>query len=396
MTRVLSLIEGTSVTGPIKPLLDFAVRARVALSGHGPIAQSLATTRRAGGNSRGNAFIDAAQTLGVPIDVIEERHAFDPAVVRDLATLIDARQPDIVESHGFKSHAMVMLARRRRPAPAKPFAWLAFHHGYTTESTRVRVYNQVDRLTLPRADRVITVCESFARLLHQRGVHPEKTTVLRNALAPTAPAAAATIVAARLQVGLAAAEQVLLCVGRLSSEKGHASLIAAFEIVLRRTARRDLRLVLLGDGIERKRLVAQAQALGDRVVFAGHQPDARPWLGMARVFALPSLSEGSPMALLEAMQARVPIVATTAGGIPETVRHEDSALLVPPGDVPALASSLIRMVDDTALAARLAAAAHQRVQRYTPDDYGVALRALYQELAQLEQNHGHDSIRSMP
>ena len=164
-----------------------------------------------------------------PCAALSERHAFDWSVVADLAYALEREQPDLVESHGFKTHALVWLARRRIRSAAARCPWLAFHHGYTTESLRVRLYNELDRFTLPRADRVITCCRDFERHLRARGVSAERLNVLRNASDPSLPPSQATLAQLRAELGIAATDVILLAVGRLSSEKGHAELIQAFE-----------------------------------------------------------------------------------------------------------------------------------------------------------------------
>jgi len=105
--RVVSVIEGRSVTGPIKVLLAFAGRARSWVS------HSLVTTVRSNAALVENPFIEAARCAQVPLVTLRERHAFDWSVVSDLTHALEREQPDIVESHGFKSHALVWLARRR-------------------------------------------------------------------------------------------------------------------------------------------------------------------------------------------------------------------------------------------------------------------------------------------
>jgi glycosyltransferase involved in cell wall biosynthesis len=356
-------------------LLAFAQRAGSALS------QLLVTTVRANESQKENLFIDAARRSQVPLVTLIERHAFDWSVISELAQTLERAQPDIVESHGYKSHALVWLARRRIKSAVATCPWLAFHHGYTTESLRVRLYNEFDRFTLPRADRVITFCRDFERQLCARGVGAERLTVLRNALDPTPPPSQATLAQLRAELGLAATDVILLAVGRLSSEKGHAELIAAFTQLLRSADRPNLRLLIVGDGIEAGRLKEQAGPLRNSVIFTGHRSSAWPYFGLADIFVLPSRSEGSPLALLEAMQARLPIVATCVGGVAETVQDEVSALLVPPRDPHALATALARLLDDTMLAGRLGAQGIEQVQCFTVDDYAAALLSIYRDLA---------------
>ncbi len=126
-----------------------------------------------------------------------------------------------------------------------------------------------------------------------------------------------------------------------------------------------LRFVLVGDGPLRGALESLAGELGlaDRVRFPGLQQDVRPFLANFDVYLMSSQFEGLPLALLETMAAAVPLVATAVGGIPEVVADGVEGLLVPPGDVEALAGAVRRLLADRTAAAAMAAAARERVRR---------------------------------
>jgi glycosyltransferase involved in cell wall biosynthesis len=151
----------------------------------------------------------------------------------------------------------------------------------------------------------------------------------------------------------AAAPLVVGAVGRLDPMKGH-------DVLLRALARVDgVRLTLVGSGAEEAALRRLALSLGiaDRVTFAGWLASPAQYLPTVDVFALPSRSEGSPLALAEAMLAELPCVATSVGSVPEAITTEHDGLLVPKDDPGALAAALTRLRDDAALRTRLGAAA---------------------------------------
>jgi len=116
----------------------------------------------------------------------------------------------------------------------------------------------------------------------------------------------------------------------------------------------------------------------DRIVFAGHLGDVAPYYAIADVFVLPSHSEGSPNALLEAMAAKVPIVATTVGGVPEIVTDGESALLTPPHDPKSFSLAIWRMLEDTSLGIRLKEFAYQTACKiYSPQARMINLFKFY-------------------
>jgi glycosyltransferase involved in cell wall biosynthesis len=259
--------------------------------------------------------------------------------------------------------------------------WVAYHHGYTDPDFKMRVYNQLDRWSLPRADRVVTVCEWFRDLLIRNGVHRERTRVVSNAISArddTGPEDASLL---RASWKLPANARIILAVGRLSKEKGHRVLIDALKLLHSRYS--DLHLVIVGDGPERRRCERQAEAAGiaNRVLFTGHQKNTSGYYKLADLFVLPSLSEGSPNVLLEAMLARLPVVATAVGGVPEMVHDGRSALLVKAGDCLELAEAISRVLDQPELAARLRDNACQDVlEHHAPEVHYDALLRVYEDI----------------
>jgi glycosyltransferase involved in cell wall biosynthesis len=144
----------------------------------------------------------------------------------------------------------------------------------------------------------------------------------------------------------------------------------------------DLRLRLVGDGAEREALARRAAALGVPVEFTGTVPNgALPkLLKEAAVFVLPSLYEGHPKALVEAMACGLPVIGSDVPGIAEVVRHRETGWLCPPGDPAALAEALAAVIADASLSARLGAAARADVERrYSVD------AVLARELAVIEE-----------
>lgn len=373
--RVVALMEASTVTGPAKNLIRFCS------SSVGRADMTIATFLRAAHNgSTSNPFIDAVRKAGLPVEVIPEQSRFDHSVLGKLAEMVDRIRPSIVQTHGVKGHFLMWasgLPRRYR--------WIAYHHGYTAEDWKMKLYNQLNYISLPRADRVLTVCQPFAGMLVKTGISAARISVLHNTIEPFQAPAAEQIHQARQRLGLEDNERLLLTVGRLSAEKGHADLIAALAQRKDDPALPPFRLAIIGDGIERERLthLASAAGLASRIVFTGHCSDVRPYYSLASLFVLPSHSEGSPNVLLEAMAAGLPIVVTAVGGVPEIVQHEATALLVPPRNPGALAEAISRLLGEEDFAAQLARRASEEVSlRFTPGVYRESLLRIYEEIAQ--------------
>jgi glycosyltransferase involved in cell wall biosynthesis len=169
----------------------------------------------------------------------------------------------------------------------------------------------------------------------------------------------------------------LVCVARLDEHKGIDVLLRALSLM----GSVGPQLDLIGSGREESELrrVADGLNLGGKVRFRGHlgRIEVASILRGAVAFVLPSRSENCPLAILEAMQAGLPIVATWVGGVPELVRDGKEALLVPAGDPRALAEALRRVLGDAALRRRLGAEAQVRAARFTWDRAAMQYEKLY-------------------
>ena len=215
------------------------------------------------------------------------------------------------------------------------------------------------RLALRPLGRIMAVSrEVQARYARNLRVPERKLTVVPNGIA-VSPTVRAPDPALRAELVKGRPHYVVLTPARLHEQKGHTYLLEAAAQVP------DATFVLAGDGPLRARLEARARELGvaERCVFLGHRSDIAELLAVADLFVLPSLYEGLPVSVLEAMAARRPVVATAIGGTDEAVTHELTGLLVPPSDPGALASAIRRLRSDPALAGRLAAAGRERVER---------------------------------
>jgi glycosyltransferase involved in cell wall biosynthesis len=372
--HLLAIVEATSITGPVKNLLQFAELA------YPRIQLTIATFSRPGDPT---TFLDAAQALPIRVETIPERGRFDPEVTRRLRELATAIRPDLLQTHAVKSHFLVRRAKLPELTP-----WIAFHHGYTWPNWYVRIYNQLDRWSLHESAQIVTVSQSFRQQLEGIGISSSRIEVLGNAINPAWSSQARKNAAAlKAQWGVEPQKPVILIVGRLSAEKDHLTLLEALA-KMHRAQRVAPHLIAVGEGPERARIEAHLRSLqlAPHVTLTGQVPTAEPFYAWADVAVLSSRTEGSPNALLEAMAARVPVVATHVGGIPEMVAHRATALLVEPGDSSAMAEALEQVLTNPALAESLSRAArHLAETRYAPEARADQLENLYRRVLQRSQ-----------
>jgi glycosyltransferase involved in cell wall biosynthesis len=371
--RVLAMLEAHSISGSAKAVLEFAKEAAREYSDLPTIELSILTFDRGQGE---NCLTKAIRDIGTPLDIILERRRYDTNVIPQLRSIVAKRHVDLIWSNSVKSHFLVRWAGLNRSR-----RWVAFHHGYTATDTRMRIYNQLDWWSLPMADQVLTSSAAFFDELVRKNVQPNHIHVQHMPIRPFAPVSEKQKSELRHRLGFDDRTRVLLCVGRLSREKGHADLVRAFPKMRELVGDSSLRLVLAGEGPERPRIEELCRTLNltGVVTLVGRQDDINPYYSIADVFLLPSHSEGCPNVLLEAMAARVPVVATAVGGVPEVVTSGRDGILVKKHDTGGLAYATAQILRDRELRNRLVSFAGEVVSSKTPEAYFKSITFVFTE-----------------
>ncbi len=234
--------------------------------------------------------------------------------------------------------------------------------------------------TIREADAVVALNRDLVAELAATGFPPERIVRINNGIpVPDTAWDAARAQTMRRRLGLSDGP-LLLCVGRLHKQKGLDALLQSLALLVRRYP--ELSLLLLGNGPFEADLKALTAELGilSRVRFLGFQ-DPAPYLEAADIFVLPTWGEGISNALLEAMGTGLPCIATRVSGNIEVVRHNDTGLLVEPGQPPELAEAVARLLEDPILRNVLGRNARQRVQTmYSVTQMVANYRSLFTHL----------------
>jgi glycosyltransferase involved in cell wall biosynthesis len=211
---------------------------------------------------------------------------------------------------------------------------------------RDRWYNSLARFVFTEADRVITVCKFNAEKLLSLGVSSNKLHVIPNGydehlFKPLSTAKA------REKLCLPQNKKILLSVGNLVDAKGHTYLIGAIPLVLRK--RKDVLFIIVGSGPFKELLQSMVKKyrLENYVMLAGGKKheEIPVWMNSSDIFILPSLQEGFPTVIPEAMACGKPIIATNVGGVPEAITSNDLGILVNPRDREVLASAILEALE---------------------------------------------------
>jgi len=339
----------------------------------------------------------ALEAAGVTVQTVGARRLLDAGALARLVRLLRGARPTIVHTHLRQANLYGRLAARLAGVPV---VVTSFHcPDYThwpPRSLGGALWKMLDRWSARRINDGFLAVSDAVRADYTKHFALPDIKVVHNYidLEPRNPPDPAARRATRAGAGCSDEDVVILNVGRLSWEKGQADLIEALPDVLACAPRAQVWLA--GEGPEGPALEARARALGvaARVRLLGSTRDVESLLRAADLFAFPSVAEGLGIALMEAMAAGLPVVATSADGIPEVVTDEVDGLLLPPRDPKALAAALLRLLRDSGLRWALTNEARRTVRKRFAASVGVrALETAYREFLAHETMSGIRAAR---
>lgn len=303
--------------------------------------------------SEANDLVARLEEGGVPVHALEVPHRAYVFERRQLRSMVEKTGAQVVHAHGTRVDVVDSPAARRLG-----LSTVTTLHGFTGGSLRNRFYEWLQVRAVRRCDAVVAVSRPMAARLRRSGIPDCRLHVLRNAWWPRSEFLGRE--RAREELSIPRDGWRIGWVGRPGRVKGADVLLDA--LLLAQDP--SLEVSIVGDSAERAGLerVARSARLDRRVHWHGIVRDADRCLPAFDVFVLSSRTEGTPIVLLEAIAAGVPVVATAVGGIPDVVGPEE-ALLVPADDPRALARAIQAVRDDPAAAAARATRARTRLER---------------------------------
>ncbi len=322
------------------------------------------------------------EALGICVKVFPEARWSSGKIFCELVREFKRSPAGIVHTHKYKDTILAVPASKLCGIPhvvrtvhglSEPFKGL--------QACKMNVYEMMER-TVHRCcvDAIIGVSSQIESKYRADEAAPV-VTCIRNGIDLEKKPIQADRWVTRKELGIDAETCLIGTIGRLTPVKGLSYLLQAVPILLR--LRANVKLLIVGDGAIRKDLEAQARDLGigENVVFLGHREDTLELMQALDIFVLPSLSEGIPMALLEAMAASRAVVASRVGGIPEIVDDGVEGILVEPMDATRLAESCLRLIDSPETAMKMGEQARKKVlQEFSAMAMADRVAGLYKEL----------------
>jgi glycosyltransferase involved in cell wall biosynthesis/protein-tyrosine-phosphatase len=327
---------------------------------------------------------DELRQLDIDVTVIDESRLNSAQIVVLLSRFLIEHRIDVVHTHRYKDTVLGTAATQIAGVPHV----VRTMHGLREPMTgwdgfKFGVYETLDNLTLRMfADRVIAVSNRITGMLISNGYQSALVTTIHNGIDLRKAVTSRSREEMQCALGVEDADIVIGTAGRLSPVKGHDRFLHAAKLILDQQPR--ARFVIAGDGPLDHALKTLASRLGIARAcrFLGARDDINDVIAAMDVFVLPSLNEGLPMAVLEAMALARPVVVSNVGGLPEVIRHRESGLLVRSGDHHALAAACLELASDRESAARIGAEARRVVEReFSHEHNGRALVDLYRGIA---------------
>lgn len=331
---------------------------------------------------------DTLEEFGIDVTYMA-RHKFDPATFTALLKVLREKRADLVHLHGYGATTFGRLCAWRLGIPA-----ILHEHANHTDTPWFQ--KVADQILAPHTDLAIAVSESTGEFTTRARLMPAERTKVVYLGAPldefARPRDAAEIAAARRTLGVAPGTTALGTITRLMPSKGNRYLIEAAPDVLAKHP--DVRFFIVGEGELQPALEAQARALGlgDKLVFTGFTRDVAAALSALDIVVFPSLWEGTPLTVFEALAMGKPIVATDADGLLDVLTDGQDALIVPKADAGRLAGAICRLLERPAVAAALGAESRKTGARYDIAAFVRKMEQLYVLLHETSRATGRAGI----
>ena len=336
-----------------------------------------------------------ARAHDISVKVFPMKNAYDLRVISKLSRYIHLSKPHLIHTHGVRANFIGRLANLGNDIPLLTTVHSSIRYDYGS-AFKARSYHAIDRMTRGLTNQFIAVSDAIAAELIEDGIDAKKITRIYNSLALDFPLTNRAVSSIRQELGIDAAIPLLITVGRLESVKNHRMLLDIFELLKANNI--DYHGLIAGDGSLRVELeqLAQDKGLNDRVTFLGFRKDVYQLLKASDIFLLTSTMEGFGITLLEAMAAKIPVIVTDVGGMPEIIRIAHNGYVVPADDTVQFVARVEEILASPELSERLVASGYKALQdNFTPEKFTDNTYRLYENILS-ERNKHKRNVRGGP
>ena len=316
-------------------------------------------------------FYERARRRGLSVRMVHCNGRADWRAVRQIEEYIQEDAVDLVHTHGYKADLYGYLAAWRCHKPV-----VATCHNWVGGTAALGIYNHLDRMALKKFNALAAVSEKVAQRLLAFGVPAEKIKTIANGIDVAAFERPEPLPLLKAEGG-----PVVGVVARLDLQKGFEYLLRAARKLCKTFP--GLKIVIVGEGPDRSAIEEMIGEYGlqSKVILAGQQSNMPVFYAAMDICVLPSLNEGLPMTILEAMAASKPVIATRVGAIPSVIKDGEHGLLVDPKDSEGLRNAIASLLGDPERRRRMGDQAHAWVSRnYTSEAMALKYRDMYDEV----------------
>jgi glycosyltransferase involved in cell wall biosynthesis len=320
-------------------------------------------------------ILEEAKRNGIDYAVFACRSPLDLRLALSIRAFIKKDRIDVIHCHGYKSNFYGLLASKGQ-VPS-----VTTNHNWLTAHWKLKTYCLLDSLWIRFFDRIVAVSNEVKKDMLRYKIPREKIRVIDNGISLERFEKRVEARRMKTQLGFEEKTRVIGSIGSLVIEKGHIYLLEAAKQIL--DVVKDVKFLIIGDGPLRQTLEEKSEGLGIKrnVIFLGQRKDVPELLMAMDIFVLPSVKEGLPIALLEAMAAKRPIVATRVGAIPKVIENKRIGVLVEPKDTIGLRDAIINLLNDPVRMSLLARGGFDRIYTdFSSDKMGKQYLELYEEI----------------
>ena len=367
MAQVLHLISSSGFFGAENVLVELSRELR-----HSTFSPIIGVF-----NNLHNPHLEVAEEAkrhNLPVAIFPCAGRLDMKTIFLIRRFLEEQKIDIIHTHGYKSNLYAVGASLGK---SKNISLITTCHNWLGDSPKMRFYAWLDKFLLNRFNKVVAVSDTLKQEILRHNIAPTKVLTIHNGIDIHRFDNHKKTHSIKKDFGIREDWNVIGTVGRLSEEKGLIYLIHAAERVLKDNP--QVVFLIVGDGPLREALERKYNLA--HIIFTGIRNDVPDLYRCMDIFLLPSLKEGLPMVLLEAMASRLPVVATRVGAIPSAVKDGDTGLLIEPGSEEEIERALLHLLNNQALAKSIGQNGYRHVKKhFSSETMARAYLNVYREL----------------